>query len=429
MNRDFSAGRRRRRQPEIEARMEGCCPAGCKPAPCPPECPENAVLTASNPVAYPESCKPCPPPCPPPCPCPCPVTGPTGPAGATGATGPTGPTGATGPQGFAGIPGAAGATGPTGPTGPQGSPGPDGATGPTGPQGIPGPDGLAVTGPTGPTGATGATGPTGPTGATGATGPTGPTGATGATGPTGPTGATGATGPTGPTGATGATGPTGPTGATGAIGPTGPTGATGATGPTGPTGPSGEDGQAATVRVGTVTTGDPGTEAAVTNSGTAQDAVFDFTIPQGSSGSGASPELLSAYSTPSQPGSSGSPLLFDRNGTSYGTAISHTAGSGSFTVNKPGVYAVAFHGRFTPVTGSSFPLTNSVYLSQNGSSVPGAVSNYIFQTSNGMANQTFSIPVAVQTAPTTLQVISQGGTILYDGVTLSIYRLGDIPTS
>ena len=183
------------------------------------------------------------------------------------------------------------------------------------------------------------------------------------------------------------------------------------------------------MRVGTVTTGDPGTEAAVTNSGTAQDAVFDFTIPQGSSGSGASPELLSAYSTPSQPGSSGSPLLFDRNGTSYGTAISHTAGSGSFTVNKPGVYAVAFHGRFTPVTGSSFPLTNSVYLSQNGSSVPGAVSNYIFQTSNGMANQTFSIPIAVQTAPTTLQVISQGGTILYDGVTLSIYRLGDIPTS
>ena len=358
MNRDFSAGRRRRRQPEIEARMEGCCPAGCKPAPCPPECPENAILTASNPVAYPESCKPCPPPCPPPCPCPCPVTGPTGPAGATGATGPTGPTG--------------------------------------------------------------------PTGATGATGPTGPTGATGATGPTGPTGATGATGPTGPTGATGATGPTGPTGATG---PSGPTGATGATGPTGPTGPSGEDGQAATVRVGTVTTGDPGTEAAVTNSGTAQDAVFDFTIPQGSSGSGASPELLSAYSTPSQPGSSGSPLLFDRNGTSYGTAISHTAGSGSFTVNKPGVYAVAFHGRFTPVTGSSFPLTNSVYLSQNGSSVPGAVSNYIFQTSNGMANQTFSIPIAVQTAPTTLQVISQGGTILYDGVTLSIYRLGDTPTS
>ena len=366
MNRDFSAGRRRRRQPEIEARMEGCCPAGCKPAPCPPECPENAILTASNPVAYPESCKPCPPPCPPPCPCPCPVTGPTGPAGAIGPTGPTGP---TGPQGFAGIPGAAGATGPTGPTGPQGSPGPDGATGPTGPQGIPGPDGLAVTGPTGPTGATGATGPTGPTGATGATGPTGPTG------------------------------------------------------------PSGEDGQAATVRVGTVTTGDPGTEAAVTNSGTAQDAVFDFTIPQGSSGSGASPELLSAYSTPSQPGSSGSPLLFDRNGTSYGTAISHTAGSGSFTVNKPGVYAVAFHGRFTPVTGSSFPLTNSVYLSQNGSSVPGAVSNYIFQTSNGMANQTFSIPIAVQTAPTTLQVISQGGTILYDGVTLSIYRLGDIPTN
>lgn len=37
----------------------------------------------------------------------------------------------------------------------------------------------------------------------------------------------------------------------------------------------------ATVRVGTVTTGDPGSQAAVTNSGTSKDAVFDFTIPQG----------------------------------------------------------------------------------------------------------------------------------------------------
>ena len=181
--------------------------------------------------------------------------------------------------------------------------------------------------------------------------------------------------------------------------------------------------------MGTVTTGDAGTDASVTNSGTTRDAVFDFVIPRGDTGKCCKPKFLNAFSTPAQPGSDGSALLFDRNGASQGAAISHTAGSGSFTVNKPGVYAVAFHGRFTPVTGSSFPLTNSVYLSQNGSSVPGAVSNYIFQTSNGMANQTFSIPIAVQTAPTTLQVISQGGTILYDGVTLSIYRLGDIPTS
>ena len=80
-------------------------------------------------------------------------------------------------------------------------------------------------------------------------------------GPTGPTGPTGpSSGITGPTGATGATGPTGATGATGV---TGPTGATGATGATGPTGPRGDDAEAPTFEIGSVTTGEPGSQASV----------------------------------------------------------------------------------------------------------------------------------------------------------------------
>lgn len=50
-------------------------------------------------------------------------------------------------------------------------------------------------------------------------------------------------------------------------------------------GPAGADGKAATIKIGTVTTGDPGTAAQVTNSGTSSDAVFDFTIPRGRDGS------------------------------------------------------------------------------------------------------------------------------------------------
>ena len=49
---------------------------------------------------------------------------------------------------------------------------------------------------------------------------------------------------------------------------------------------TGLKGDAATIQVGTVTTGEPGTDAAVTNSGTAGDAVFDFTIPRGDTGNG-----------------------------------------------------------------------------------------------------------------------------------------------
>jgi len=60
-------------------------------------------------------------------------------------------------------------------------------------------------------------------------------------------------------------------------------------GPAGQDGAPGQDGSAATIAVGTVTTGNPGTSAIVTNSGTSSVAVFDFTIPRGADGqSGAS---------------------------------------------------------------------------------------------------------------------------------------------
>lgn len=48
----------------------------------------------------------------------------------------------------------------------------------------------------------------------------------------------------------------------------------------------GPPGAAATVTVGTVTTGEPGTDAIVTNSGTESAAVLDFTIPKGENGEG-----------------------------------------------------------------------------------------------------------------------------------------------
>ena len=43
-------------------------------------------------------------------------------------------------------------------------------------------------------------------------------------------------------------------------------------------------GDAATITVGTVTTGAAGTQAAVVNSGTTGDAILDFTIPKGDKG-------------------------------------------------------------------------------------------------------------------------------------------------
>lgn len=125
---------------------------------------------------------------------------------------------------------------------------------------------------TGSTGATGPQGPQGPQGETGATGPQGPQGDTGAQGPQGDAG------PTGPQGPQGEQGIQGETGATGATGPQGPQGETGAQGP------QGDAGTAATITIGTVTTGSAGSSVVVTNSGSSTAAVLNFTIPKGDTG-------------------------------------------------------------------------------------------------------------------------------------------------
>ena len=59
--------------------------------------------------------------------------------------------------------------------------------------------------------------------------------------------------------------------------------------PRGPKGDKGDTGNAATVAVGTVTTGAPGSSAAVVNSGTSTAAVLDVTIPEGQAGATGAP--------------------------------------------------------------------------------------------------------------------------------------------
>lgn len=97
----------------------------------------------------------------------------------------------------------------------------------------------------------------------------------GAQGPEGPQGIQGDQGPIGPIGETGPAGPQGPQGIQGLMGAVGPVGATGKTGATG---------AAATLRIGSVTTGAPGTNAQVTNSGDNHNAVLNLTIPRGATG-------------------------------------------------------------------------------------------------------------------------------------------------
>lgn len=203
--------------------------------------------------------------------------------------------------------------------------GPKGEQGIQGPQGVVGPQGIE--GPMGPNGPQGVQGPTGPAGPVGPAGPKGDKGDRGDTGVQGPQGSTGPQGPSGVNGQSyhfkgsvanaaslpgtpavgdayttldngnmvvwnGTTwadighiqGPPGPQGAQGAAGTQGAAGPQGPKGDTGAQGPKGDQGDAATVALGTVTTGTSPSSAAVSNSGNAHAAIFDFVIPKGDKG-------------------------------------------------------------------------------------------------------------------------------------------------
>ena len=75
-------------------------------------------------------------------------------------------------------------------------------------------------------------------------------------------------------------------------------------------GPTGPPGEAASIDVGTTTTGAPGTNAAVTERGTEQDVILDFTIPRGDVGAqgppGAAATATAGTTTTGAPGTSAS---------------------------------------------------------------------------------------------------------------------------
>lgn len=106
----------------------------------------------------------------------------------------------------------------------------------------------------------------------------------GAKGDKGDTGAQGIQGVKGDKGDKGDTGAQGLQGVKGDKGDKGDTGAQGIQGVKGDKGATGAPGAAATIRIGSVYTGEPGTNASVSNSGTSTNAVLDFTIPRGNPG-------------------------------------------------------------------------------------------------------------------------------------------------
>jgi len=156
-----------------------------------------------------------------------------------------------------------------------------------------------------------------------------------------------------------------------------PRGATGATGATGPTGPTGS---AATIAVGTTTTGAPGTSASVANSGSSSAAVFDFTIPRGDVGAG-----VASGGTTNQ-------VLAKNSNTNYDTKwITPTAGT---VTGVTGTSPVVSSGGATPdiSLAASYGDTQNPYASKTA--------NYVLAAPNGSSGVPSFRAIVVNDIPT-----------------------------
>lgn len=121
-------------------------------------------------------------------------------------------------------------------------------------------------------------------------------------------------------------------------GPAGPAGPQGAAGIAGSPGVAGANGTAATITVGSVTTGAAGTSASVVNAGTTSAAVLNITIPRGDAGAAGSAGAAGPQGPQGPAGSAGSAGAAAT--VSVGTVTTGAAGS-SASVTNVGTSAAA----------------------------------------------------------------------------------------
>lgn len=126
-------------------------------------------------------------------------------------------------------------------------------------------------------------------------------------------------------------------------GATGPTGAPGTNGKDGAPGAKGADGKAATVKVGTVTTLQPGQPATVNNSGTENAAVLNFGIPQGQSGSGGATGGCAAFKIKKGFIADADGGIFPLVNYVQNQSVATLAADGSIDLAGPGVYTFEFN--------------------------------------------------------------------------------------
>ena len=101
--------------------------------------------------------------------------------------------------------------------------------------------------------------------------------------------------------------------------------------------------------------------------------------------------MISSYNSTTQVVDTGSAYVFDTNRVFTGCTVSHTPGTTTFTLNKPGYYYVTFNTTFTTTeTGDA-----TVELRNGGIAIPGASASATITTIGNVKSLAFATIVRV----------------------------------
>ncbi len=175
--------------------------------------------------------------------------------------------------------------------------------------------------------------------------------------------------------------------------------------------------------VGSVTTGDPGTQARVTNSGTAQNAILDFVLPRSAVERSVPSEALAMVDPSSHTAIAGSALTFGQSPLLAGAGLQHQAGSTGITISEPGVYQVFFHANATVNAGVSIPATLSLQVRVNASPVDSGLAQHTFDASGESSSISLSIPVQVSDSGAVLDIVTPDAGFSLTDLSLMISRI------
>lgn len=139
--------------------------------------------------------------------------------------------------------------------------------------------------------------------------------------------------------------------------------------------------------------------------------------------------MLAVTDDTSQTSAAGTPLTFAATALASGNSLSHQPGSADIVINQPGIYQASFHSTVSTETGASIPATLTVNLALNGATLPGASATHTFASSAEASTLSFMVPFQVDATPSTLAAVPVQAGFPFANSSLTVVRLGDVPTA